>query len=62
MSTVKAPDSESAFITLIGIAMIFGYYYIDSGYDPIDAYFYGDAGHIFFGILCALVAYVLSRD
>ena len=62
MSTARATGTDSIFITIVGIVMIFGYYYTDFGYDQIDAYFYGEAGHILFGILCALVAYAKNRN
>ena len=62
MSNAKATGAESTFITIVGVVLIVVYYRIDVGYDPVDYFFYGEVGHIFFGILCSLIAYAKNRN
>ena len=62
MSNAKATGTNSALFTLAGFAMIIAYFLTDVGLDPVDDFFYGDAGHIFFGILCSLIAYAKNRN
>ena len=62
MSNAKATGTNSVLITLAGLVMIIAYFLTDVGLDPVDDLFYGDAGHIFLGILCSLIAYAKNRN
>jgi len=62
MSNAKATGTNSVLITLTGLVMIIAYFFTDVGLDPVDDFFYGDAGHIFLGIVCSLIAYAKNRN